>query len=296
MIFLIGILLTVLILLIFAPSIGEFKKSKVSSALEEISQIEETEKLTKMDPKSLEYKLAASGVNISPVTFRAINILGAIGGMLLIWAFIPGIPAIVSALLIYYVPKAYLDDKIKGRGREIDKLLPLAMSRISAGLSAGRSVADTLDNVAESLNLEGKNQLSGELQLTAAELRTKNRAEAMMNLARRSPSTSLSNMAYLLEGFLEEGGGKYSEIFSESIGRVEQVLNARNRTLAKASDAMSSAKIIPVLLVIVLAYLGQSPTTKASMTALPVQIVLGLTVVAMAVGYIIMRSLVQEAA
>jgi Flp pilus assembly protein TadB len=292
----IGILVAVLVFLIFGPSIGEFKKSKLSSALEEISSVEETEKLSKMDPKSLQYKLAASGINWSPATFRSINILGAIGGMLLIWAFIPGIPAVAAGALVYYVPNAWLDDKIKNRGREIDKLLPLAMSRISAGISAGRSVADTLDNVADSLDLEGKNPLSPELQLTAAELRTKNREEAMMNLARRSPSSSLSNMAYLLEGFLEEGGTKYSEIFSQSIERVELVLNARNRTRAKAGDAMSSAKIIPILLVIVMAYLGQNPSTKATMTALPVQIVLGLTIVVMAAGYVIMRSLVMEAA
>jgi Flp pilus assembly protein TadB len=262
MTYIIGILVGILFFVLFAPPLSSFKKSKFTTAMDDMYSTEHIKELSEMNPNS----------------------------------FLPGIPSIAVGFLVYYVPNAWLKDKIKNRGREIDSFLPLAMSRISASLSSGRSVPDSLDNVAGTLELEGNNPLSPELRLTAAELRTKDRGEALMNLARRSPSMSLSNLAYMLEGFLEEGGSKYSEIFSKSIERVESVLNARNRTRAKAGDAMLSAKIIPGVLAVVLAFLAQSPTTQASLRTIPVQIVLGLTIVLMVLGYLLMRSMVQEAA
>lgn len=296
MTYIIGILVGILFFVLFAPPLSSFKKSKFTTAMDDMYSTEHIKEMSEMNPNSLEYKLAASGLHWKPVTFRSVTILAAIEATLLMWSFLPGIPSIAVGLLVYYVPNAWLKDKIKNRGREIDSFLPLAMSRISASLSSGRSVPDSLDNVAGTLELEGNNPLSPELRLTAAELRTKDRGEALMNLARRSPSMSLSNLAYMLEGFLEEGGSKYSEIFSKSIERVESVLNARNRTRAKAGDAMLSAKIIPGVLAVVLAFLAQSPTTQASLRTIPVQIVLGLTIVLMVSGYLLMRSMVQEAA
>jgi Flp pilus assembly protein TadB len=295
-VFFIGVLAIALFLVIFAPSLSNFKKSKLQSAMADIYSTENQKQLSDLKPGSLEYKLAASGINWNPATFRILNVLAAIGAMLLMWSFLPGVPSIAAAILVYYAPNNWLNDKIKNRGREIDLVLPLAMTRISASLSAGRSVSETLDDVANTLDLEGNNPLSPELKLCAAELRTKERTEALMNLASRSPSMSLANLAYLIEGYMDAGGGKYSEIFSKSIDRVQDVLNARNRTRAKASEAMLSAKIMPVVLVLVLAFMAQSPNTQASLRSLPVQIVLGITIGLMATGYTIMRSMIQEAA
>jgi len=294
--FFIGLLAIALFLVIFAPSLSNLKKSKLQSAMADIYSTENQKQLSDLKPGSLEYKLAASGINWNPATFRILNVLAAIGSMLLMWSFLPGVPSIAAAILVYYAPNTWLNDKIKNRGREIDLVLPLAMTRISASLSAGRSVSETLDDVANTLDLEGNNPLSPELKLCAAELRTKERTEALMNLASRSPSMSLANLAYLIEGYMDAGGGKYSEIFSKSIDRVQDVLNARNRTRAKASEAMLSAKIMPVVLVLVLAFMAQSPNTQASLRSLPVQIVLGITIGLMATGYTIMRSMIQEAA
>ena len=109
-------------------------------------------------------------------------------------------------------------------------------------------------------------------------------------------SVSLANLAYLLEGYIESGGGKYNEVLSQSGKRIQQILEARNQTVAKASDAMTSAKTIPIVLVCVLAFLAQDPTTQESLRSLPVQLVLGVAIACMVSGYVIMRSMVQEAA
>jgi pilus assembly protein TadC len=249
-----------------------------------------------MDPDSLEYKLAASGVKWRPATFKIARIMAGIGGALVVWTVLPGAPALAIGGLLYYIPMAWLNDKVKSRGREIDKELPIAIGRISAGLLAGGSMADVLDEVAGSMETQGATPLSGELHLTAAELRSKERTEAFRSLAQRSPSLSLANVAYLLESYLESGGSKNNQVLVESANRVQQILVARNRTKAKAGDAMLSAKVIPGVLAVVLVYLAQDPMVKQSLMVIPVQVVLALTIGAMVMGYAIMRSMVMEAA
>ncbi len=295
-VFIIGILVAVLVWLVLAPPTGGMKKGKASEALSEAYSLDQTRKLSEMNPDSLEYKLTAAGVSWKPATFQWACILGGLGSILVVWTMLPGIPALAIGLLVYFVPTAWLNDKVKGRGREIDKFLPIGIGRISAGLLAGGSVADVLDEVASSMEMEGKNPLSAELHLTAAELRSKERSAAFQNLATRSPSLSLSNLAYLLEGYVEAGGGKYGQVLVESASRIQQILVARNRTKAKAGDAMLSAKILPGVLGVVLLYLAQDPMVKESLQALPVQLVLGVAIGAMAIGYFMMRSMVMEAA
>lgn len=292
----IGILVAVLTWLLLAPPTGGMKQSKISAAMADVYSLDQTRKLSEMNPDSLDYKLTAAGLSWKPATFKWACILGALGAVLVVWTMLPGIPALAIGALAYYIPTAWLNDKVKGRGREVDKYLPIGIGRISAGLLAGGSLADVLDEVASSMELEGKNPLSAELHLTAAELRSKERTQAFQNLAHRSPSLSLSNLAYLLEGYVEAGGGKYGQVLVESATRIQQILVARNRTKAKAGDAMLSAKVLPGVLAVVLIYLAQDPMVKESLQAIPVQMVLGVAIGAMAIGYFMMRSMVMEAA
>ena len=64
---------------------------------------------------------------------------------------------------------------------------------------------------------------------------------------------------------------------------------------AKAGDALISARTIPGVLVVIVVYLSQDPMVRESLLALPVQLILGLTIASMAAGYWIMRSMVMEA-
>lgn len=244
---------------------------------------------------SLEYRLLAAGVTLQPLTFQLLCVAGALAAGVITWAFLPGLPALAAAALVFYIPSAWLEDKVKSRGREIDKILPLAIGRITAGLLAGGSVQDVLEEVGNSLLVEGPNPLTPELLLTAAELRTKNRDEALAGLAARSPSTSLANLAYLLEGYLQAGGPAYARVLAQIAQKIQQILVARSRSQAKAGDAMVSARVIPGVLALILIYLGQDPTIRASLAAFPVQIVIAVGMGSMALGYFLMRSMIMEA-
>ncbi|MHB1481210.1 MAG: type II secretion system F family protein [Bellilinea sp.] len=285
----VGILCTTLFLLLWYPK--QIKTGRLAA----LYTVDSARSLSSLDPKSLEYKLLASGLNIKPITFRLLRIAAGVCGMVIAWLFLPGLPAIVIGGILFYIPGAWLDGRVKSRGRNIDQLLPIAIGRTAAGLLAGGSVPDVLQQVGESLELEKTNPLTPEFVLTASEMRIKDRVEALRNLASRSPSVSLSNLAQLLEGYTEAGGRAYTGVLMDISSRVQQILIARNRAQAKAGDSLVSAKVLPVVLIFILIYLSQDPMVRSSLIALPVQIVIGVTMAAMVGGYFIIRSMIMEA-
>jgi len=295
-VFLIGALATLAVWLLVGPLPGGLKTGRATAALAQAWSLEQTRRLGDLAPDSLEYGLAAAGIGWRVVTFQWLRLLAGIGGALVVWSLLPGVPALVIGALLYLVPARILRERVAARGREVDRQLPVAIGRISAGLLAGGALADVLDEVAASLDIEGPNPLSAELHLTAAELRSKERSAAFQNLARRAPSLSLANLAQLLESHLESGGSRNNQVLVESAARVQHLLSARSRTQARAADALLSARIIPGVLGVMLLYLAQDPLVRTSLSALPVQLVLGLSVGAMALGYFLMRSMVRDAA
>ncbi len=288
-ILLISILSILLVLWLFYPT--QRKTGLLADAYGDTASI-----LPTLDPKSLDYKLLAAGVTMKPVTFRLFTYGAALAAFALGASFLGGFVGLVFGGIAFFAPQAWLDDKVKGRGKEIEKVLPIATGRIAAGLLAGGSIADVLEQVSDSLDLEGKNPLASELRLTAADLRFKDdRHAATYALAERSPSTSLSNLATLLDGYQDAGGSKYSETLMDISQRIQQILGARNRAQAKAGDVMVSVFMMPAVLGLLLVYLGNDPMISVSMRAAPVQIVLGLVALAMVVGYFILRSMAMEA-
>jgi tight adherence protein B len=285
----IGLLCTTLVLFFLYPN--QVKTGKLS----DLYSADSVRTLAGLDPKSLDYKLLAAGLKLRPVTFRLLCGAAGLAGLAVMWVFLPGVPALVVGGIAFYVPNAWLDDKVKSRGRMIDQQLPIAIGRISAGLLAGGSVPDVLQQVGESLALEKNNPLTPELILTATEMRVKDRLDALHSLAARSPSVSLANLAQLLEGFTEAGGRSYTQVLMDISTRVQQILMARNRAQAKAGDSLVSAKVLPAVLGLILAYLSSDPMVRESLTQLPVQIVIGLAMGAMVAGYLIIRSMIMEA-
>jgi Flp pilus assembly protein TadB len=293
MITLIGILAGLLVFVLFSPA--RIRHGEASQRLAEMYSLDTARTLSELKPESLEYKLLASGLRLQPLTFRLLTVGVGVATGVIAWPILPGLPAMILALIAGYLPYAWLDDRVKSRGKEIDRLLPVAVGRITAGLLAGGSVPEVLQKTGESLDMESPNPLTPELMLTAAELRSKERQQALRSLAARSPSTSLSNLAYLLDGYSEAGGGKYAEVLMQISQRVQQILVSRNRAVAKAGDALLSARIIPVVLLIVFIFLTRDPLIRGSLLAFPVQAVIAMGIGLMVIGYLLIRSIVAEA-
>lgn len=272
-----------------------YPQQRPTGRLAEFYTVDTARTLAEMDPDSLEYRLLAAGLQLKPVTFRLLCLSAGVATTALAWLFLPGLPALVLGGMAAYLPSGWLSERVKTRGREIDRGLPIAIGRIAAGLLAGGSVPDVLQQVGQSLELEGSNPLTPELLLTASELRTKDRREALRNLAQRSPSVSLANLAQLLEGYSEAGGGRYAAVLMDISQRVQQILVARNRAQAKAGDSVVSTRVLPGVLILIIVYLSGDPMVSQSLRAFPVQLAIGLTMVSMLVGYFTMRSMILEA-
>jgi len=293
MITLIGILAGLLVFTLFAPI--RVRKGDASRRIAEMYSLDTARTLSELKPGSLAYKLLSSGVHVMPNTFRLLTVAAGAAGCVVSWPLLPGFPAVVLGVLAGYLPYVWLSEKVNSRGREIDRLLPVAVGRITAGLLAGGSIPKVLQKTGESMEIEAPNPLTPELMLTAAELLSKESRQALRNLAARSPSTSLANLAYLLEGYGEAGGGKYAEVLMQISGRVQQILVARNRAIAKAGDALVSARIIPAVLLVVFLFLTRDPLIRGTLQALPVQIVIVGAIGMMVLGYLLIRSIVAEA-
>src|SRR5512145_2928720 len=132
-IFLIALLSGLLVLWLFYP------RQEKTGVLAEMYAVDAAKTLQSLDPKSLEYKLVAADVNLKPVTFKLFNYAGVLAAFVLGAVALGPIVGLVLAGIAWYAPQAWLDDKAKSRGKAIDKVLPIAIGRIAAGLLAGGS-------------------------------------------------------------------------------------------------------------------------------------------------------------
>ncbi len=142
MVFIIGFLAALMAFVLVGRDQLPFEREK--RRIGDLYSLESTRSMSELPAGSLEYRLLAAGVPLQPLTFRLLSAAAGLAAGVIAWAFLPGLPALAAAGLVFYIPSGWLEDKVKSRGREIDKLLPLAVGRITAGLLAGGSVQDVL--------------------------------------------------------------------------------------------------------------------------------------------------------
>jgi len=249
--------------------------------------------LEQLPAGSLERKLLEAGWKLSPFQFRLVSILLGLGGAAFAWSFfLPGIPAVAIGLLLAWVPQLALNERALGRGLRMDEHLPLALSRLAAGLQAGRGLDEVLEKVGRSLP-EGS-PLTVEFIKTAQDIRTGDSQEAMQKLALRAASPSLANVAMLLESYLRAGGGQYAGVVSDAAVQIQRVVSVRNHARAKASQALQSARLIPLIMLGVLAMMASDPATAESFRTGTVQIVIAFTMGVMLLGFLQMRAQIRK--
>jgi Flp pilus assembly protein TadB len=272
-------------------------RGKAAEALSEAWSLETTKKMAekKSEKPTLEYQLLAAGVNLDVRTFQLLRIGIGLIAAVVFWIFIPGIPAIVLGAIAWYIPQMLVGDRAKSRGREIDKHLPLAVTRIVSGLQAGGSIEDTLNTTADSLDAEGPNPLSAELRLTAMEARAKSVQEALDNLALRSPSDALANKAYLLKGYTVSGGPKYADALTAAARNTMNIQAARNAVHAQAASVLTTSEYIVGAMVIVLLVMSFDSSFSSSLRNPVIQIFMGVIFAFMGLGFLVMRNTEREA-
>lgn len=269
--------------------------SRSARRLHDAETVELVEGLADLPKGTLKYKLMEAHVNLSTTQFYLLAIGMGFTGILLSWVFfIPGLPSLAVGGVLAYLPFGYVQEKARSRGRMIDEKLPIALSRIGPGLQVNRGLDEVLEEVAKSLNSEGSNPLSPELLKTAKDIRTRNTEQALRDLAKRSPSLSLANIAMLLESYHRAGGGQYAQVFSETATSIQRIIAVRTQAMAKATQPLQSARLIPLMLGGVLLVMLKDPATRASFSEPMVQIAMSLAIIVMVLGYLLMRREVMK--
>ena len=269
--------------------------SRSARRLHDAETVELVEGLADLPKGTLKYMLMEAHLNLSTNQFYLLAIVLGITGILLSWVFfIPGLPSLAVGSVLAYLPFGYVQEKARNRGRMIDEKLSIALSRIAPGLQVNRGLDEVLEEVAKSLNSEGSNPLSPELLKTAKDIRTRNTEQALRDLAKRSPSLSLANVAMLLESYHRAGGGQYAQVFSETATSIQRIIAVRTQAMAKATQPLQSARLIPLMLGGVLLVMLKDPATRASFSEPMVQIAMSLAIIVMVSGYLLMRREVMK--
>lgn len=251
------------------------------------------EALSRLPAGSLERKLAEAGWRLSKTQFHLAGIGLGLAGALLAWRFfIPGLPALAIGGMLFYLPTLTLNERLLSRGLRMDEHLPLALSRIAAGLQAGRGLDEVLETTGKSL--PENSPLAGELVKSAQDIRTGDAQDAMRKLAVRSASPSLANVAMLLESYLRAGGGQYATVVSEAAVQIQRVISVRNHARAKAAQALQSAKLIPLIMLGVLVMMASDPATAGSFHTGAVQMVIAIAMGVMLLGFLQMRKEIRR--
>jgi Flp pilus assembly protein TadB len=248
---------------------------------------------TRFPAGSLQRNLLEAGWKISETQFRLGSIAIGLAGTLLSWRFfLPGLPALMIGGMLTWLPSMLLKERALSRGLRLDEALPLALSRLSAGMQAGRGLDEVLETVGRSL--PDGSPLTGELVKAAQDIRSGDAQEAMQKLAERSASPSLANVAMLLESFVRAGGGQYAGVVSEAAVQIQRIIAVRNHARAKAAQALQSAKLIPLIMLGVLFMMASDPATAESFRTGTVQIVIAVAMGVMLLGFLQMRKEIRR--
>ncbi len=296
---LIGLLVAVMVMIIGWEMAGRAAtmRSRTARLLAQVDEVDEEDVALTLPAESWEGKLRSAGLGLTPVQFALGCVLLGLAATALTWVFfVPGVPALALGALAGWAPVSYVNDKAAQRGLEMEKLLPVAMSRIASGLQAGHGLAVVLEEVGESLEMDAPgNPLSPELIQAAKDARSLGVERALRDLARRSPSLSVSNVAMLLLSYHRAGGGQYASVVIESANAMQRLLALRNHVRAKAGQAMAIARVLPVVLGLTVLTLVNDPFVGPSLRYPIVQLAMGVVIGIMVFGYRVMRNEVRRA-
>lgn len=246
----------------------------------------------------LERDLRAAGFDLGENARRKFTMIQmglAVAGYLLMSAFnVPPIVALVGAGLAFWFPRSYVANRAKGRGRKVDEEMPTALTRVGSLINLQPDVIELLAQVADTLRVANPSSLlARELRITVAQARTAGVEPALRDLEARAPSTALSSLAFSLRTYAKAGGA-YANALIESANRSRAIIAGRNRAQAKAAEATTAAKAIPLLLLGVGIFLLQDPMFRQFYTTFAGQVVVVGAVAAMIYGYTLIKSMIEE--
>ncbi len=249
---------------------------------------------------TLAHRLALVGIRVSPgreiATYRAILVAGALVGIAAAAAFgLPFLPALGGGAVGAFLSKMLIDSRIADLRRRVDRELPVAFGRIAALMSLSASPVELLRTTAFSLLLADPRSPLGRELADAAQQVGSGAATWDMLMARARPiSSSLELLYYELKRFADVGGAHFAQALRAAAASQARLLDARERARGKGNAAISSLRIIALVMIGLLAFLVVDPVYRPVVASLPGQIIVAASFVAMGFGYWFVSRMVED--
>jgi len=157
------------------------------------------------------------------------------------WTFnVKAIAAVASALVGYYLPDFFLNNKIQKRRDSIMRAFPDALDLLLICVESGMSIEAAFNKVSQEVGTQSV-ELAEELALTTAELSyLPNRRSAFQNLAERCGHSGVKSVAAALI---------QSEKYGTPVGQALRVTALENREMRMA-EAEKKAAALPAKLTV----------------------------------------------
>lgn len=243
-------------------------------------------------PGRLEQLFEQAGVELSLPTFLAVSAGAGLG--LYALARILGIGGVVPALAVLIglaLPYIVLRERASGRMKRMEEDLLHALPQI-AGAARMHPPVDTLLATAID-SLPPDSPLAAAFRRLRAEMSVRGAETALREWEAKLPPGGVREVALLLRIYARRGG-EHADAFANSAERVIRFQELRAKAVAKAQGNMNVARMLPLIGVAVLYFSRRQPAARAFYASPIGQALLILIGLWMAVGYMVLKGMVEE--
>jgi tight adherence protein C len=211
----------------------------------------------------MEHKLTVAGKpgNLTASSFFAIRLLLLLGGLFIAFLFFRNMEdfslntLILSVLIVifsWFLPIAWLNNRMRTRQDEIQRGLPDALDMLSVCASAGLGFDQSLQKISEYWDTE----LGHEMQRTTEEMEMGvSRGVALRHLAERCDVEELSQFVAILVQ-AERIGMSYADVLHSQAIQMRVLRQLRSREIANKLPAKMMmplvSMIFPAMLIVIL--------------------------------------------
>lgn len=195
-----------------------------------------------------------------------------------------------AAVIAFFVPQKWMDQRREGRRKKLEEQLPEALSLIANSLKAGFGLLQSLDQAAEQLD----HPLATELETTIHEMNVgANADEALLGLSERSGSYDL-DLAVTAMLVQRSVGGNLAEILDTVAAMMRERIRIRGEIQTLTSQQRLTGMVIGALPIGVGAmFLVVSPDyISVLFTHTAGRIMLGVSIVLELIGVMVIRRIV----
>ena len=239
--------------------------------------------------------LASLGLPSDPRYLTAIRALATIVPALII--LLMGLPVTLAAgaaLLSFMIGGSFLEGRWKQFQIKVEEELPTFVAQLAGTLQVTESPVVALGEVLESL--PQKSPLRMWMSRFAAGLRLQGPryVETVQDSAAEiSPSLALT--IFLIGRMAETGGGRFADAFTTVAEELSAILEARAVASSKAASARQNVHMLIGILAFIAVMMFRNEQVLRGFQNASVQLVALVSLVVMAMGYMLMNSMINEA-